>query len=385
MNRRANGITQQRAIKVRIYPNKEQQILFAKTFGCCRYVWNQMLADEERFYAETDTHFITTPAKYKTQASFLREVDSLALCNEQLALTKAFKNFFEDPKKFGHPSFKSKKRARKSYTTNCHWYGTRSTIQLVHNGIKLPKAGIVKANIHRQPMPGWKLKAATISQSKSGKYFCSLLYEFKIQQPVEVLPIPENTIGLDYSSPLFYVDDQGHSPEKLCWFRESEKKLARLQRQLTRMNPGSKNYIEQQHKIKVLQEHIANQRKDFTHKESRRIANAYGAVCVEDLDLKAISRSLNLGKSTMDNGFGMFRTFLQYKLSEYGKHLIFVDKWYPSSKTCHHCGYINKGLALNDREWICPNCGTTVIRDLNAGQNIKDEGLRQFYGKLAVA
>ena len=201
--------------------------------------------------------------------------------------------------------------------------------------------------------------------------------------PAEVLPTEDNAIGLDYSSPKFYVDDQGRSPDKMHWFRASEEKLAHEQRLLTNMKYGSKNYNRQLHKIQVLQEHIANQRKDFIHKESRRIANAYGAVCVEDLDLRGLSQALNFGKSTMDNGFGMFRTELQYKLAEQGKHLIFVDKWYPSSKTCSHCGGYFGELKLGQDEWVCPHCGKVISRDKNAGINIKREGIRQFYAGLS--
>ena len=180
------------------------------------------------------------------------------------------------------------------------------------------------------------------------------------------------------------MDHENRSPDKPQWFRESEAKLAHEQRLLSHMKYGSKNYIRQLRKIEVLQERIANQRKDFAHKESRRIANAYGAVCVEDLDLQAMAQSLNLGKSTNDNGFGMFREFLKYKLEEQGKHLIKVDKWYPSSKTCHYCGGYYKDLQLGEEEWVCPHCGKHILRNQNAGINIRREGIRQFYAERAV-
>lgn len=369
----------QRAIKVRLYPTPEQETMLAKTFGCCRFIWNQMLSDEEKFYYETDKHFIPTPAKYKTTFPFLREVDSLTLANVQLDLKGAFSQFLKDSKHFRHPSFKSKKKSSRSYTTNCQYNGQGQTIQVIRRGIRLPKLGIVGAKIHRQPMRGWKLKAATVSQSKSGKYYCSLLYEFVVNTPKEVLPKKETAIGLDYSSPLFYVDHNGKSPDKARWFRETEDKMALYQRRLSRMEKGSKNYKKQLHRIQTLNEHIANQRKDFAHQASRRIANAYNAVCVEDLNLRNMAQTLTLGKSTNDNGFGMFRRFLEYKLHEQGKHLIRLDKWYPSSKTCCHCGRINSDLTLDDREWVCPGCGMTIQRDLNAALNIRDAGIEQFY------
>lgn len=372
-----------RAIKVPIHPDADQKTLIRKTFGCTRLIWNKMLADEQEFYYATDRHFIPTPAKYKKALPFLREVDSLALANAQQNLKKAFSNFFENPEHFGHPGFKSKKKAKKSYTTNCQYLKSGPTVYTTKGVIRLPKLGFVKATLYRIPPKHWILKSATVSQAKSGRYFCSLSYEFEMPTPAEVLPTEDNAIGLDYSSPKFYVDDQGRSPDKIHWFRASEEKLAHEQRLLTNMKYGSKNYNRQLHKIQVLQEHIANQRKDFIHKESRRIANAYGAVCVEDLDLRGLSQALNFGKSTMDNGFGMFRTELQYKLAEQGKHLIFVDKWYPSSKTCSHCGGYFGELKLGQDEWVCPHCGKVISRDKNAGINIKREGIRQFYAGLS--
>ena len=179
----------------------------------------------------------------------------------------------------------------------------------------------------------------------------------------------ENTLGLDYSSPLFYVDDHGRSPDKPRFFRAYESKLAKEQRKLSKMQYGSKNYLAQKKRVDKIHEKIANQRRDFCHQESRKIANSYAAVCVEDINLRSLSRSLKLGKSTLDNGFGMFRNFLEYKLQDQGKHFIKIDKWFPSSKTCNRCGYINIDLKLSDRIWLCPCCGELVMRDANAGRN----------------
>ena len=251
------------------------------------------------------------------------------------------------------------------------------------DGIKLPKLGVVNAKIHRRPKEKWKLKSATVSQSASGKHYCSLLFEYIEELPTNIDPTYNNTIGLDYSSPDFYVDDNGNSPKKERYFRVSEDKLTREQRKLSKMVHGSSNYWKQKHKVDIIHEHIANQRKDFCHKESRRIANSYDAACVEDLNLRAMAQSLKLGKSTLDNGFGMFRAFLAYKLEEQGKHLIVIDKWFPSSKTCNNCGYVNKELKLNDRIWVCPCCGDIVMRDANAGKNIKERGLDLYYGVVA--
>lgn len=368
----------QRAIKFRIYPDTEQETLIGKTVGCCRFIWNKMLEDEETFYVATDKCYIPTPAKYKKEFPFLKEADSLALANTQIALQNSFKGFFD--KRTNYPNFKSKKKSRKSYTTNCQYpKNGKPSIRFIKGGIHLPILGDVEAKIYRFPKKGWKLKSATISQSKSGKYYCSLLFEFVFAVPDTVIPTLDSTIGLDYSSPSFYVDDKGNSPEKKRWFREMEDKLAKLQRQLSHMEYGSSNYKKQLKKIQLCHEKIANQRKDFAHKESRRIANAFNLVCVEDLNLATLAKSLKLGKSTLDNGFGMFRTFLEYKLNEQGKDLIKIDKWFPSSKTCSFCGHIYKELTLSDRFWVCPICGEFLLRDDNAAINIKREGYHLFF------
>lgn len=378
-----------KAIKLRIHPTEKQIVLIEKTFGCCRYIWNKMLGDEIDFYHATDMHFIPTPAKYKKSAPWLKEVDSLALANTQLDLKGAFTAFFENRSK--HPKFKSKKHSPvNSYTTNCQYPKPATekskgnllkqpTIRLIHNAIHLPTLGDVKATIHRTPQKGWKLKSATISKSPTGKYYCSLLYEITAEEPEEITPVYDSSIGMDYSSPSFYVDDQGNEADAPKAFRRLQDRLAKEQRKLSHMTKGSKNYFEQLRRINLIHEKIKNQRLDFAHKESRRIANAYSAACFETIDLRAMSRTLNLGKATMDNGFGLFRILLKYKMADQGKQVLFVGKWFPSSKTCSVCGFVNKDLKLDDREWVCPNCGVLLRRDPNAAINIKAEAIANYF------
>ena len=367
-----------RAIKIPLYPTPEQKEMFAKTFGCCRFYWNKALEEEQKTYKETGKHAILSPASYKKEYGFLSEVDSLALCNTEISMKQAFKVFFKDPNHVGHPKFK-KKRDKQSYTTNCQYNGKNPTIEVTDDGVKLPKIGVIKANLYRKPMEGWILRSATISMTKSGKYFCALLYEFPTPEVEEVIPTEETTVGLDYSSPHFFVDDNGNMPEEAHWFRRSEEHLARLQRKLAHKRKGSKNYDKALRQVQLLHEHIAQQRKDYTHKLSTAIANAYDMVCVEDINLRAMAQTLTLGKSTNDNGFGMFREQLKYKLAERGKHYVVIDKWFPSSKMCSYCGYIKKDLTLDDREWDCPVCHEHLLRDKNAGRNIKYEGLHSFF------
>lgn len=222
------------------------------------------------------------------------------------------------------------------------------------------------------------LKGATVSCTRSGKYFISLLYEFEENiQPV--VPTKQTSLGLDYSSHDFYVDSNGEVANYPCFYRQNEEKLAKEQRKLSRMKVGSRNYDEQLHKVQLLHEHIANQRKNFCHTVSAAIAKQYDAVFVEDINLRGLAGSLKLGKSTNDNGFGMFRAMLEYKLTSQGKTFAKIDKWYPSSKTCSVCGFIKEDLTLADRVWTCGACGITHNRDLNAAINIRNVGLLGLY------
>lgn len=372
-----------RAIQYRAYPTEAQAVLLAKTFGCVRFVWNRMLMDAQQFLNEAGTFFVPTPAKYKKEFPFLKEVDSGALCNTQLDLQDANDHHLESPKTVGAPRLKSKRKSKMSYTTNIHSYKTKDgsvvhTLALGYEAIKLPKIGWVKIKKHHHPGADWILKGATVSCTRSGKYFISLLYEFE-KDIQSVVPTKEKSLGLDYSSHDFYVDSNGEVANYPRFYRQSEEKLAKEQRKLSRMKVGSKNYNEQLHKVQLLHEHIANQRKNFCHTVSAAIAKRYDAVFVEDINLRGLAGSLKLGKSTNDNGFGMFRTMLEYKLTSQGKTFAKIDKWYPSSKTCSVCGLVKDDLTLADRSWTCSSCGTTHNRDHNAAINIRNVGLLGLY------
>ena len=357
-----------KSFKYRLYPTKEQQELFAKTFGCVRFIYNRMLSDKIEYYKETKQKLNNTPAQYKKEFEWLKEVDSLALANAQMNLQSAYNNFFRDPK-VGFPKFKSKKKSKSTYTTN----NQKGTISLLHGKIKLPKVGYVTLKQHRQIPDDYKIKSATISKTASGKYYVSILTEYYYEVPKRILS-KNNALGLDYASHSFYVDSQGKEANYPRFYRYSQGKLSKEQRKLANMKYDSNNYQKQKVKVAAIHEHIANQRKDWLHKLSHALAQEYDYICVEDINMKSMSQLLHLGKSTLDNGFGMFRTFLQYKLEEKGKKLIKIDKWFPSSKMCRFCGTINSSLTLADRVWTCA-CGKTINRDENAAINILNVGL----------
>lgn len=359
-----------KAFKFRIYPTEAQKVLINKTFGCVRFVYNRMLADKIQYYEETGKKLCNTPAQYKSEFEWLKEVDSLALANAQLNLQTAYNNFFRD-KKVGFPKFKSKKNHHFSYTTNC----VNSNIKLHEGYLILPKIKAVKIKQHRAVPTDYKLKSITISKTPTDKYFVSILYEYDLTINA-VKPI--KLIGLDFSMHELFISSEGETADYPRYYRQSLEKLAREQRILSHRQKGSNRYDQQKRKIAKVHEKIANQRKDFLHKMSRQITNAYDVVCIEDLNMKGMSQALNFGKSVSDNGWGMFSAFLAYKLVEQGKKLIKIDKWYPSSKTCHVCGYIYKELQLSERKWTCTCCNTTHNRDENASINIKNKGLEML-------
>lgn len=371
-----NGVNRMlfnKSFKYRLYPNKEQKELFEKTFGCCRFIYNKMLEDKISYYKETESMLKNTPAQYKQEYEFLKEVDSLSLANEQMHLQSAFNNFFRD-KKIGFPKFKSKKKGENSYTTNCQ---NNSIRFLDERHIKIPKINSLKIKKHRDIADNMRIKSATISKNNCNRYYISILVEYEVFVENKILDI-NKSIGLDYSSPKFYVDNQGRNPENYYHFyRDIENKLSKEQRKLSHTEKCSNNYNKQKVKIAKLSLKVANRRKDFIEKESYKLAQENDIIVVEDIDMKGMSQSLKLGKSTMDNGFGLFRNRLNQKLSEQGKKLIIIDKWFPSSKMCRFCGCINSELSLSDRTWKC-SCGQIIDRDLNAATNILNEGIRLY-------
>ena len=327
-----------------------------------------MLADKIKCYDETKQKLNNTPAQYKAEFERLKEVDSLALANAQLNLQTAYNNFFRSPKT-GFPKFKSKHKHNDSYTTNC----VNGNIKLQDGQLYLPKIKAMKIKQHRGIPQGYNLKSVTISRTPSGKYFASILFEYEQQiQTVE----PKTFVGLDFSMKELYVASDGSSACYPRYYRQALDKLAKEQRKLSKCKKGSNNRNKQRIKVAKLHEKVTNQRKDFLHKQSRQITNAYDCVCIEDLNMKAMSQALNFGKSVADNGWGMFTSFLSYKLREQGKSLVKIDKWYPSSKTCSCCGTVKVTLSLSGRTYYCEVCGAVLNQDYNASINIRNEGMR---------
>ena len=363
-----------RAYEFRIYPNRIQRQLITKTFGCTRLVHNHFLSEKTRRYEESKITMSYTDCSkeltlLKKEKTFLKEVDSIALQQSLRHLEDAFTRFFQS-EKTGYPKYKSKHSSRRSYSTVC----VNGNIRLGETKIRLPKLGEVKIKRHRKIPEGWILKSVTVKQSASGKFFVSILFEYE-NQVIEKEPVKR--AGLDYSMPKLFVSSDGYACEYPKYYRKAEEQLRKQQRRLSKMKKGSANYRKQKLVIARLHEKVANQRKDFLHKESLKLAKKYDSISIEDLNMQAMSKAMHFGKSVHDNGWGMFTRMLEYKLRDRGGELVRIDKWYPSSQICSGCGCIHPEVKeLDVRTWFCDWCLEYHDRDVNAAVNIREEGRR---------
>ncbi len=355
-----------KAYKYRIYPTSEQRLYLAKTFGCTRFIYNQMLADRIKSYEENKNLDIKaikypTPAQYKKEYEWLNEVDSLALANAQMNLDKAYKNFFRD-KSVGFPKFKSKKSNRFSYTTN----NQKGTIYIEGDYIKIPKLkSKIKIVQHRQ-FKGI-IKSATISKTPSNQYYISILVDTENIK----LPKKDNKIGIDLGLKEFAICSNGDRFDNPKNLRKSEKRLAKLQKDLSRKIKGSNNRYKARLKVAKLHQRIANQRKDFLHKLSTKIISENQVIVLEDLRVKNMLQNHKLAKAISEVSWAEFRTMLEYKASWNGREIIIAPSNYASSQLCSQCGYKNIDVKnLSIRNWTCPQCGENHDRDINASINL---------------
>ncbi len=374
-----------RAFQYRAYLTDEQFALAMKTVGACRFVYNNALDYKTTEYRNNRntvsyTQLSARLTGLKKELPWLKEVDSIALQQSLRHLDTAFQNFFRKKKGTRYPKYKSKHRSKWSYTT----MSVNNNLRFEDEALIMPKLGRISIRPMRPVPEDWKLKSAVLTIERDHTVYISCCFEYD-DVPVQYTPDPGKAIGLDYKSDGFCADSEGHVCGSPKYARKAQEALTRQQRKLRHKKKGSRNYEKQKLRIAKVYRHIANQRLDFCHQQSVKTANSYDIVCVEDLDLKAMSnRSFRNGRATMDNGYGMFLRFLEYKLHDRGKVLVKVGKWFPSSQICHVCGRVNPELKdLRIRHWTCPGCGTGHERDINSAINILQEGLRLYLQNAA--
>ena len=364
-----------RAYKYRIYPTDDQKVLFSKSFGCCRYVYNWALNIKIEAYKnnkETLSNVYLTnlmKSELKRDNKWLTEVNAQSLQSSLRNLDTAYKNFFRD-NKVGFPHFKSKKNKQSFQCPQ------RCSVNFNKSTLSIPKAKNIPIVLHRK-FKG-TIKTVTISMTPCGKYFASILIDTDIKElPVSKVQ-PETTLGIDLGIKSLLVCSDGRVYDNSKNIQKSLTRLKILQKRLSHKQKDSSNRNKARVKVAKLYDHITNCRKDNLHKITYALThdNQVRTICIEDLNVKGMIRNHHLAQAVSDASFGMFRAMLEYKCKWYGINLIKIDRFAPSSKTCSKCGHIYKGLKLSERDWTCTECGTHHNRDLNAAYNIKYFGLK---------
>ena len=383
-----------KSLKIRLYPTKDQSILLNKTFGCCRLVYNERLSEHIEWYnqnkelpkSERSTFKGKLPKQLREEKyEFLGEVIAEALSSSQKNCAQAFSNFFQSCAgkrkggKVGFPKFKSKKQHRDSFTL-CQLLV--NFFDWNHRTIKILKLGKVRFKHTESKKSKWidwfktaTPKHVTISKNPAGEYWCSILFE-KQEDLYSTIKL-DNATGLDFSPNSLYINDLNEvAPNYRKAKQENQRKLTKLERRLARKQKGSKNREKARIKLARHEQYIANIRRDYREKETLRLVQKYDVIGIEDLNLISMMRFSHNAKNYLDASWYSFVTRLEEKAKHNNCVVVKADRFYPSSKTCNHCGYVKKDLKLSDRIWICPECGTEIIRDQNAALNLKENAIK---------
>lgn len=376
-----------KSIKIRIYPDTDQKEFISKQLGCCRLIYNKLLDYKKTWYEQNKQNItLSQLGKYLTNLKkqneylFLNEIDSRCLQQTMLDLIKAYNNFFKLHK--GYPKFKSKKDKKQSCRFPNDIFnrpnyickkirGNRITLikQLKTILFKCSKKDEIYLN-HNQRY----IHTVTLTKTSTEKYYLSILIDYNISQKEKL----DTVIGLDLGIKDFIVDSNGNRYENKHFYKNQERKLKKINKQLSKKQKGSNNRNKLKIKLAKVCEKIKNQRLYYLHQITSKLVNENQIICIEDLNVKTMMSNHKLAKSIQELSLYEFRRQLEYKCRWYGRDLVIIDRFYPSSKTCHNCGYIYKDLKLSEREWICPHCKSKIDRDYNASLNILDEGLKQI-------
>lgn len=361
-----------KAYKFRVVPNKTQEVLLNKTFGCVRWYWNNQVSIFNSFDKETNPDpLFKTSTQLRQEVEWLKEISAAAIQQKEQDFKEFKKQFFSKSRKakVGRPSFK-KKSNRQSYRL------PNQKFKIIGDKIQLEKIGKVKLILDRQIPEGVKFMSVTISKTPTGKYFVSVLVEENIEPKAKT----NKTIGIDVGLKTFATQSDGTEISNPKWFRESQSKLRTAQKHLSRKKLGSKRRQKQRIKVARIHEKVSNQRNHFLHNYSTQLVKNFDVIVVEDLNVKGMVKNRKLSKSISDAGWSKFFFMVEYKSEWYGKSFIKIDRWFPSSKTCFECGTVKQDLKLSDREWTC-ECGNHILRDPNAAKNIERVGVETLYNQ----
>ncbi len=363
-----------KAFKYRIYPNKSQKVLLSKTFGCIRVIWNANVESFNSYDKDSNPKpKIIIKSDLIIDKPWLNEISAAAIQQKIRDFQEITNQFFSKTrkKKIGRPSFK-KKSGNQSYRL------PNQKFSLKDNKIRLEKIGWVKISIDRNIPDNSKMLSCTISMNCCGQYFVSILVDVVIPNKGKT----GKSVGIDLGLKSFATLSDGVVIDNIKFFREKQSEIAKIQRHLSRKNKGSNRHRKNKIKIARLYNKIANKRNNFLHNVTTSLVNNYDVICIEDLNVSGMLSNHKLAKAISDTSFSMFRSMLEYKCNWYGKELVVIDRFYPSSKTCSKCGWKKEDLTLSDRVFKCENCGIEIDRNLNAAINIQRVGVDILYNRM---